>query len=66
MTYGYYDDDYYITMDELFESACQKLKRHELLLNYEEQIEKLLVFGNEYGFEFAEICKDLGIYRTLV
>lgn len=66
LMYGYHDDEYYITMDEMFESACKKIKKQGLLLDYQESIEKLLAFGNEYGFEFGEICKDLKIYKTLV
>lgn len=66
LTYGYFDEDYYITMDEVFESACIKIKAEKLIEDYRNTIEKLLHFGSEYGFEFSEICKDLGIYRTLI
>ncbi|GAB1856861.1 hypothetical protein MHTCC0001_16970 [Flavobacteriaceae bacterium MHTCC 0001] len=66
LTYGYFDEDYYITMDEVFESACIKIKENRLYEDYRDDIEKLIVFGNEYGFEFSEICKELNIYQTLL
>tara|TARA_R110001583_G_scaffold58811_2_gene175102 strand:+ start:135 stop:671 length:537 start_codon:yes stop_codon:yes gene_type:complete len=66
VTYGYFDESYYITMDEVFESACLKIKDENLIEEYRSTIEKLIFFGNEYGFEFSEICKKLGIYKTLV
>lgn len=65
LTYGYFDQDYYITMEEVFESTCLKIKSENLIEDYRDRVEKLIVFGNEYGFEFSEICKDLGIYKTL-
>lgn len=66
LTYGYFDEDYYITMDEIFESACIKIQENNLLEDYRDSIEKLLAFGNEYGFEFREVCKELKIYQTLL
>lgn len=66
LTYGYFDEDYYITMDEMFESMCRTIKKHRLLSNFEDQIQKLIAFGNEYGFEFANICNDLGIYKRFI
>ena len=66
LTYGYFDEDYYITMDEIFESACTKIKSENLIENYRETVEKLLQFGYKYGFEFNEICKDLDIYKPLI
>jgi len=65
LTYGYFDEDYYITMDEVFESACIKIKAENLIENYRKTIERLIQFGDEYGFEFSDICKDLSIYITL-
>lgn len=64
LTYGYFDEDYYITMDEVFESACLKIKEENLIEDYWEIVGNLLQFGNEYGFEFDEICKELEIYQT--
>jgi hypothetical protein len=66
LTYGYFDEDYYITMDEVFESACVKIKTENLIEDYRDMVEKLIAFGNEYGFEFSEICKELSIYQTLL
>lgn len=66
LTYGYFDEDYYITIDEVFESACAKIKDKSLIEEYRETVEKLLQFGNEYGFGFDEICKELEIYQTLL
>lgn len=65
LTYGYFDEDYYITMEEVFENACIKIKAENLVENYREIIERFIQFGYEYGLEFKEICKDLGIYKTL-
>ena len=64
LTYGYFDEDYYITMDEVFESTCIKIKENNLIEDYRDQIKELIIFGNEYGFEFSRICKDLDIYKT--
>lgn len=66
LTYGYFDEEYYITMDEVFESACVKIKNKNLIEDYRDTIKELLQFGNEYGFEFREICKGLGIYKELI
>ena len=66
LTYGYFDEDYYTAMDEIFESSCIKIKENSLYEDYRDKVEKLITFGNEYGFEFSEICKDLGIYKTLI
>jgi hypothetical protein len=66
LTYGYFDEDYYIAMDEIFESACLKIKAENLIEEYRSAIKKLIEFGNEYGFEFNEICKTFGIYKALV
>lgn len=66
VTYAYFDEDYYITMDEVFESACQKIKTNKLTEDYKDVVKELIFFGNEYGFEFSEICKKLTIYKTLV
>lgn len=65
LTYGYFDEDYYITMDEVFESACIKIKTNNLTEEYYDAIEKLISFGNNYGFEFSNTCKELDIYKTL-
>ncbi|QTE21407.1 hypothetical protein [Polaribacter cellanae] len=52
-TYGYFDEDYYIKMDEVFESACIKIKTNNLTEEYyNNTVEKLISFGNDYGFEF--------------
>ncbi len=64
LTYGYFDEDYYISMEEVFESACKKIKEKGLIEDYKETVEKLLQFGDEYGLGFSEICEDLGIYKT--
>ena len=66
LTYGYFDEDYYITMDEVFECACLKIKENNLDEDYRSNIKELIFFGNEYGFEFSNICKELVIYKTLV
>ena len=66
LTYGYFDEDYYITMDEVFKSSCIKIKENNLYEDYRDIIKKLIVFGNEYGLEFSEICKELDIYQTLL
>ena len=66
LIYGYFDEDYYITMDEVFESACIKIKENNLVEDYRDHIQKLIIFGNEYGFEFSRICKDLDIYKTIL
>lgn len=65
LTYGYFEEDYYITMDEVFESACIKIKENNLHEDYRDTIENLITFGYEYGLEFREICKELNIYKTL-
>lgn len=64
-TYGYFDEDYYITMDEVFESACIKIKANNLTEEYYDIIEKLISFGNNYGFEFNTTCEELDIYKTI-
>lgn len=66
LTYGYFDEDYYITMDEVFESTCIKIKENSLIEDYRDHIQKLIVFGNQYGFEFSRICNDLDIYKTIL
>jgi hypothetical protein len=65
VTYGYFDEDYYITMDEVFESACIKIKANNLIEKYYDAIEKLISFGNNYGFEFNTTCEELDIYKTI-
>lgn len=53
-------------MDEVFESACIKIKTEKLIEEYRSSIEKLIGFGDEHGFEFSEICKTLAIYKILI
>jgi len=65
LTYGYFDEDYYITMDEVFESACIKIKTSNSTEEYYNTIEKLISFGNNYGFEFKTTCEELDIYKTI-
>jgi len=59
--YGYFDEEYYITMDEMFESVCKKIKKHHLIEQYQDRIKNLKVFGSEYGFEFEEIYNEIDI-----
>ncbi|WP_034060769.1 hypothetical protein [Lacinutrix jangbogonensis] len=66
LIYDYFDEDYYIIMDEVFESACLKIKDENLIEEYRIAIKILIEFGNEYGLEFSEICKTLVIYKTLL
>ena len=55
-----------IIMDEVFESACLKIKANNFIEDYKDTIEELISFGNEYGFEFSSICKKLEIYKALI
>lgn len=66
VTYGYFDEDYYTTMDEVFESACIKIKTNKLTEDYYKTVKELIIFGNSYGFEFDNVCKELDIYKTLI
>ncbi len=61
LEYGYFDEEYYIAMDEMFESACKKIKKHHLIEFYQDRIKKLTAFGNEYGFQFEEIYNEIDI-----
>ena len=63
--YVYFEEYFYITIDEVFESACLKIKTNNLTEAYFDTIEKLISFENTYDFEFSTICKELNIYKTL-
>lgn len=63
--YSYFDEYFYITIDEVFESACLKIKANNLTEAYFDTIKKLISVENIYEFEFSTICKKLDIYKTL-
>ena len=48
-------------MGEVFESTCIKIKTNNLTEEYYDAIEKLISFGNNYGFEFNTTCEKLDI-----
>ncbi len=59
LNYGYFDEDYYDTMEEVFEWACWLIEENNLLEDYRDDIETLIRFGNDYGLDFERIFKNL-------
>lgn len=60
--YGYFDEGYYIKLDEIFESVCIDIKKHSLIENYQSNLNYFIHFGNEYGLDFEDIYNSLKMY----
>lgn len=60
--YGYFDEGYYIKLDEIFESVCIDIKKHSLIENYQSNLNCFIHFGNEYGLNFKDIYNSLKMY----
>ena len=52
LNYGYFDKDFYSTLDEVFKRLSDSIFENHLEEDYKEDIESLIQFGNEYGLEF--------------
>ena len=52
LNYGYFDEDFYNTLDEVFKRLSDSIFENHLEEDYKEDIESLIQFGNEYGLEF--------------
>ncbi|WP_374540331.1 hypothetical protein [Flavobacterium sp.] len=52
VNYGYFDEDLYNTMEEIFKQSSKSIFENFLQNEFKEEIENLIQFGNEYGLEF--------------
>jgi hypothetical protein len=61
LNYGYFDEDFYNTLDEVFKRLSDSIFENHLeedfKEDFKEDIESLIQFGHEYGLEFREIWR---------
>lgn len=57
LNYGYFDEDFYNTLDEVFKRLSDSIFENHLEEDFKEDIESLIQFGHEYGLEFREIWR---------
>ena len=66
INYGFFDEDSYIEIERVFESACKRMLSHQIVNNYKEDIDDVVSFGYRYGIFLDDICNDLKIPYTIL